>query len=126
MANDSQIGSITLTHLGNMTPRAADPQLIPIQRDGVDGTAFILSGTKGEPFQLRGLKTYSSLANALAGRDAFQALIDGDPVSINWGGAALSGTYKVIRIDEFNAKKHLTATDGSTAHAYVTLTLIPL
>jgi hypothetical protein len=131
MAITSSLGTITLVSLRAMNGRDGLPprqrqELTPIQRPGVDGTAFILNGLKGVPFQARAFKTFNSLSDAVDAEQDFLDLIDHVAVEVEWGGITLTDHYKIISIDSYSASRHGSATDGSAAHAEVTLTMIAL
>lgn len=55
-------------------------------RPGVDGSEFLLTGTKGRPFTLISQADAESYQDAIDTFDAYKRLIDGDAVTVVQGG----------------------------------------
>jgi hypothetical protein len=122
MATNS-IGSFTFIALDNYSgggrfapPLTAAQQLAIVQRPGVNGTAFIKAGTKGEPFQMRSFRDETTLTAAAALIESYKALIGAAPQTIVWAGldyfALHANKYEVLNVRPLNVQKIAGATGG--------------
>lgn len=127
----SSIGSITgLIYLRRIDapdspPPSEHQAVVPMQRPGVEGTAFVLQGDKGNVFQMESLAVVANLAAALALESTYKALI-GTSVYITWGGTAIDyAMYTVLDVQVLTAHKAPVATSGG-AYRRAVWTLIPI
>lgn len=57
-----------------------------VQRDGVDGTAFVQTGVKGDPFQMSTLVDVDTFANAQSLRVIYKSLVSMNLYEVSVGG----------------------------------------
>ncbi len=71
---------------GQMIPPAQTK--IILDRPGVNGSEFVLTGTKGRPFSLISQVDDSTRENAIYTFQGYQRLVDGDAIEVIQGGVS--------------------------------------
>jgi hypothetical protein len=79
-------------------PPGLKEQVIPIQRPGVEDTAFILAGKKGIPTYFRGFAVFADMNEAETFEQTYNDMIGADKYAMAWGGAAIV-THKYVVMD---------------------------
>lgn len=121
---DSSLGPVSFVSLSRVeAPQSGPPpymkeQVIPIQRPGVDDTAFILAGVKGQPFQMRGFAVYDTLPEAEATETTYNAMIGADKYVMVWGGATIAN-FKYVVLDVQNIRVQKCGVSSSGHGAFV-------
>ena len=67
----------------------------PIQRAGVDDTAFVFVGSKGVAFHAKTIATYDTFANAVTALVNYRILSGGTSVNMVWAGVDMSSVYNL-------------------------------
>jgi hypothetical protein len=118
---DSSLGSMNFVSLSGVeAPSQPPPTLketvLPIQRHGVPGTAFILTGEKGEPFQMLGFAVFDTLQTAEAAEYAYKAMIGADKYLLTWAGDPITtNLYVVISVRILRCQKCGVSSSGDGA-----------
>lgn len=133
--SENSLGSFTfitadINGYGGVPP-VQQTQLQPIQRPGQDGTAFILTGAKGQPFQMRTFVDVNTYANAHELSVSYQTAARGSAYTLIHGGinyeTAHATKYVILAVNQVNvravsaAKGGLVGSPGATVEAVWTL-----
>lgn len=98
---DSAIGPVSFVSLSRIDAPSSPPpspheMVIPVQRIGVPGTAFILGAAKGAVFQMRGFAVFSTRTDAEASEVTYRDMIGVEPYTITWGGSVVAPHQYVV------------------------------
>lgn len=98
---DSSLGDVSFVSLcGIEAPSQPPPTLremvMAIQRHGVEGTAFVLLGSKGVPFFARGFAVFEDRTEAEAADAIYKAMIGADKYNYVWGGNLITSCKYVV------------------------------
>ena len=95
----NSLGSYTFIslHAGEVGEVPLDLMQIshPIQRAGVDDTAFVFVGKKGVAFHAKTIASYGSFANAVDALANYRALSAGTSVNMVWAGVDMGASYNL-------------------------------
>jgi hypothetical protein len=100
---DSSLGPVSFVTFSRVESDSGPPpslkeQGIPIQRAGVEGTAFVLVGKKGQPVMMRGFAVFDDLTDAEQAEYDYSDMILADKYDLTWGGDLIA-THKYVVLD---------------------------
>lgn len=108
-------------------PSSPTEQVAVIQRAGVDGTAFVLLGKKGQPIQCRSFTAVDTKNDAEALELAYKELIGSGKYTLTWGGDVIaSHQYVVLDVQVLRVQKCGASSSGKGATCEAIWTIVPV
>jgi len=138
MPASNSLGSFEFITLTSSAPDGAplvmQNEISPVQRPGVDGTAFIKTGLKGKPFQMRSFVDVDTFANAVALGVSYQTLARNEAYELVWCdvnySTACSTRYFVLDVSPPKVRRCNSAVGGLVSNPAAVVeaiwTLIPV
>ncbi len=132
MSLDSSIGPVNFVSLSRIDAPSSPPPsphelVIPVQRIGVPGTAFILGASKGQPFQMRGFAVFATRSDAEACEFTYRDMIGTEPYTVTWGGNVVAPhQYVVLDVMLLRVQRCGASSSGHGAFAESIWTLCPV
>lgn len=135
---DNSLGSFDFITLTSSAPDGAplvmQNEIATVQRPGVDGTAFIKTGLKGKPFQMRSFVDVDTFANAVTGANLYQSVARDEAYVLVWCGINYSTTfntrYFVIDVSPPKVRRCNSAVGGLVSNPQAVIeaiwTLVPV